>query len=82
MSCRSAVITSNLSSIPEVTGDAAVLINPYNYLELENALVKVLNDDNFRKSLKEKAYKQSLNFSWKATAQKTLEAYESLLNNK
>lgn len=82
MSCKSAVITSNLSSIPEVTGDAAVLINPYNSLELEDALVKVLNDDNFRNSLKEKAYKQSLNFSWKTTAQKTLKAYTSLLNMK
>ena len=82
MNCKAAVITSNLSSIPEVTGDAAVLINPHNNLELENALVKVLNDDNFRNSLKEKAYKQSLNFSWKATAQKTLEAYNSILNSK
>lgn len=81
MSCKAAVITSNLSSIPEVTGDSAVLINPYNNYELESALEKVLNNDDLRNSLKEKGYNQSLNFSWKKTAQKTLDAYKSILKS-
>ena len=79
MSCKAAVITSNISSIPEVTGDSAVLINPYNQKELESAIIRVLNNDKFRNDLKEKGYIQSQKFSWRNTAQKTLEAYETLL---
>lgn len=79
MSCRTAVITSNSTSIPEVTGDDAILIDPFNSEELSNALFKLLNNDNLRYDLADKGYKRSLNFSWKNTAQKTLDAYKSLL---
>ena len=78
MSCKAPVITSNLTSIPEVTGDNAILINPYNINELEKALVTLLNDKALKKSLSEKGYLRSLEFTWTRTAQNTLDAYKSL----
>ena len=78
MSCKAPVITSNLTSIPEVTGDNAILINPYNINELEKALVTLLNDKALKKSLSEKGYLRSREFTWTGTAQNTLDAYKSL----
>ncbi|WP_244833720.1 glycosyltransferase family 1 protein [Clostridium sp. BJN0001] len=79
MSCKTAVITSNVTSIPEVTSDSAILINPLKENELEEALLKTLNDSLFRMSLAEKGYQRSLNFTWEKTAQKTLSAYKKIL---
>lgn len=81
MSCKAPVITSNLTSIPEVTYDSSILINPYDESDLENALVKLLNDKYLQKEISEKGYKNSLNFTWEKTAQKTLSAYESIFNS-
>lgn len=81
MSCRAPVITSNLTSIPEVTRDSSILINPYNENDLENALIKLLNNKLLQKELSEKGYNNSLNFTWKKTAEKTLSAYKSIINS-
>ncbi|WP_160687165.1 glycosyltransferase family 1 protein [Clostridium sp. C2-6-12] len=78
MSCKTPVITSNLTSIPEVTEDNAILINPYALGELEKALVTLLNDEDLKNSLSEKGYLRSLEFTWKKTAQNTLEVYKQL----
>ena len=81
MSCKAPVITSNLTSIPEVTGDNAILINPYNIYELENSLVTLLNDEVLKENLREKGYLRSKEFTWAKTAQNTLDAYKSLADN-
>jgi glycosyltransferase involved in cell wall biosynthesis len=81
MSCKAPVITSNLTSIPEVTGDNAILINPHNTHELETSLVTLLNDETLKASLSEKGYLRSLEFTWTKTAQNTLAAYKSLAYN-
>lgn len=81
MSCKAPVITSNLTSIPEVTCNSSILINPYDESDLENALVRLLNDKNLREELSEKGYKNSLNFTWKKTAEKTLSAYKSIIDS-
>lgn len=78
MSCKAPVITSNLTSIPEVTGDNAILINPYKIHELEKALVILLNDEILKADLSEKGYLRSLEFNWAKTAQNTLEVYRQL----
>lgn len=78
MSCKTAVITSNSTSIPEVTGDACILINPNNKDELKNQLVNLLNNEDLKLELANKGYKRSLEFSWKETARKTLEAYKKI----
>ena len=79
MSCKTAVITSNLTSIPEVTNDSAILIDPFNPDELSSNLFKLLDNDEFRQDLANKGYIRSLDFSWENTAKKTLSAYKSLL---
>lgn len=79
MSCKTAVITSNLTSIPEVTGDAAILIDPFDSQDLATNLFNILDNDELRNALALKGYLKSLEFSWKNTAQKTLEAYNSLI---
>ncbi|MFT8350856.1 glycosyltransferase family 4 protein [Clostridium saccharoperbutylacetonicum] len=80
MSCKAPVITSCLTSIPEVTGDNAILINPNNISELEAALIKLLNDENLKSILRQKGYLRSLEFNWRKTAKNTLEAYEKLVS--
>lgn len=76
MSCSVPVITSNVSSIPEVVGDAAVLINPFDTEEFKTALEKVLEDSTVSSSLAEKGYIRSREFSWEKTAANTLNVYE------
>lgn len=80
MKCKAAVLTSDITSIPEVTGDSAVLINPHNLNDFEEKLFKVLDNDDYRQALREAGYKNSLQFSWKQTAKKTLLAYKSIIN--
>lgn len=79
MKCMAAVLTSNVTSIPEVTGDSAILINPNNIDDVTNNLYKVLSDDNLKDNLRKSGYKQSLNFSWRQTAKKTINAYKYIL---
>ena len=81
MRCKTPVITSNITSIPEVTGDSCLLVNPLNKNELEEALITLLNDDDLKSKLSEKGYERSLKFSWKNTAIKTLEAYKKINNS-
>ncbi|WP_368246279.1 glycosyltransferase, partial [Clostridium paraputrificum] len=81
MSCKTPVITSNLTSIPEVTNDAAILIDPFNKDELSYNLLKLLNDDSKKEELSEKGYKRSLQFSWRQTANATLEAYRDIFKS-
>ena len=81
MSCKTPVITSNLTSIPEVTKDAAILIDPFNKDELSYNLLKLLNDDSKKEELSEKGYKRSLQFSWRQTANATLDAYRDIFKS-
>ncbi|MFD3158296.1 glycosyltransferase family 4 protein [Haloimpatiens sp. FM7330] len=80
MSCGTPVITSNTTSIPEVVGDSSVLINPLNITELSNAMTNVLCNDNLKKELRIKGLKRCKLFSWKKTAQNTLNAYKKIVN--
>lgn len=78
MSCGAPVITSNLTSIPEVVKDAGILIDPYNEDELMDAILKLLQNDNIKKLYSEKGLKRSKEFSWSKTAEKTLQAYKTV----
>lgn len=80
MSCKTPVLTSNLTSIPEVTTDSAVLVNPFNIDDISLNLFKLLDDYEFRLNLTEKGYLKSQEFSWQNTAIKTLTGYESIYN--
>lgn len=79
MSCGSAVITSNLSSIPEVVEDGGILIDPFNLDSIMNSIQELLSNEKLLLEMKKKAVKQASKFSWEKTAEKTLKAYEDIL---
>ena len=76
MSCKTPVITTNTTSIPEVVKNPYILVEPNNKHQLENRLVTILNNDRLRKALGSEGFDNSKNFTWEKTAKKTLEAYE------
>lgn len=69
------VVTSNVSSLPEVVGNAAVLVNPENVFEIMRALHRTLMDKTLRDRMKERGYKQAARFSWETSVRRILEAY-------
>ncbi|WP_107670935.1 glycosyltransferase family 1 protein [Cyanothece sp. BG0011] len=80
MGCGTPVITSNLSSLPEVAGDAALLINPYNVKEITIAMEKIAQDDEMRSQLKTLGLQQAKKFSWQTTGQQTLDLLKKVVN--
>ena len=72
------VVTSNTSSLPEVVGSAAVLVNPENVFEIMRALHRVLLDQSLRDKLKERGYEQAKRFSWDASARQILRVYQEV----
>lgn len=80
MNCGTPTITSNVSSIPEVAGDGALLINPFDTEELSDAMAEVLEDDTLKVDLIEKGFERASMFSWKRTAEETLKVYENVYN--
>lgn len=75
MACGTPVITSNLSSLPEVAGSAALLIDPLNEQELAAALQRILNDQPLRARLRAEGVRQAAKFTWQEAAEKTLQLY-------
>ena len=79
MACGTPVITSNVSSLPEVAGDAAILINPYNPGEITAAMQAIINDSETRKQLSEKGLERANQFSWEKTGLATVEVLKQYL---
>ncbi len=73
------VVTSNTASLPEVAGDAALMIDPYDPTQVVDAILKVIGDSQLRQELIQKGKERAKLFSWKKTAEETLKAYKSLL---
>lgn len=78
MACGTPVITSNVSSMPEAAGDAALLIDPYDVNALTDALRRIMEDSTLRDALVQRGYAQAARFSWEAAARQLLAVYESL----
>ena len=75
MACGTPVITSNISSLPEVAGSAALLVDPLNEQELAAALQRILNDQPLRARLRAEGVRQAAKFTWRDAAEKTLQLY-------
>jgi glycosyltransferase involved in cell wall biosynthesis len=75
------VVTSNVSSLPEVVGNAAVLVNPENVFEIMRALHRVLMDQPLRCRMKERGYQQAAKFSWEKSVRRILDAYRQIGDN-
>ncbi|HSY89919.1 MAG TPA: glycosyltransferase family 1 protein [Candidatus Binatus sp.] len=76
------VVTSNVSSLPEVVGNAAVLVNPENVFEIMRALRRVLMDRALRDRMKERGYQQAARFSWETSVRRILEVYGEIANGR
>jgi glycosyltransferase involved in cell wall biosynthesis len=72
------VVTSNTSSLPEVVGDGAVLVNPENVFEIRKAIYRALTDSVLREKLKLRGYERVKLFSWENSAARMVEVFDSI----
>jgi glycosyltransferase involved in cell wall biosynthesis len=82
MACGTAVVTSNVSSLPETVNDAALLVDPNSHEEICQAMDKVLSDSELNKELQRKGLKHAANFTWKRCADKTYAFYREVFESK
>ena len=71
---------SNTSSLPEVVGNAGIMVDPHDANSLAEKMHEVLTDENLRKEMIKKGLKQAEKFSWEKCARETLKVYEELYN--
>jgi glycosyltransferase involved in cell wall biosynthesis len=76
MACGTPVVTTTSSSLPEVVGDAGLMVPPTDAEALGAALLRLLNDAELRAELRERGFRQARRFSWSVTAERTLAAYQ------
>ena len=79
MACGVPVVTSNISSLPEITGDAALLVNPLDPKEITKAILRLLYDEQLYLRLKQNGLKQAQKFSWERCTYETLKTYLEIL---
>lgn len=82
MQCGCPVITSSVSCLPEIAGDAAILVDPCNVTELSGAMKAMVDPAGIRLELISRGFDQAKLFSWKNTAKQTMEVYRNVLINK
>lgn len=80
MQCGVPVITSNTSSLPEVVGDAGIMLDPKDEDGLCQAMLNLYNDPALRAEMSRKSLKQAAKFSWDKTVQQTIQGYKMALN--
>lgn len=80
MACGTPVVVSNVSSLPEVVGDAALLVDPKSEEDLAVALHRLVTDEQLRLALREKGLARAGTFSWQRAARETLDVYRQVLD--
>lgn len=80
MSCGTPVVTSNISSLPEAVGDAALLVDPYSVDAIADAMCRILDDPSLAKQLRTKGFKQAAMFTWRRATQEIVAIYQRVLN--
>lgn len=78
MACGVPVITSNTSSMPEIAGDAAIIVNPHSSNEISEAIKNILNDNSLYMKLCEKGIERAKMFSWQNMAKEYLKLYQEV----
>lgn len=76
--CGTPVITSNISSMPEVAGKGALLVDPYDVDRIRSAIRKIFDDQNVQKSLVDNGFENVKKFSWEKIAQQTVDVYKEV----
>ena len=80
--CGLPVITSNVSSMPEVGGDAAMYVDPYNVEDIRKKLTEVIDEKELRENMVKKGFQQVKKFSWEKAARQTAQVYQRLIDVK
>lgn len=80
MACGTPVITSNVSSLPEVVGDAAITVDPNDVANIARGIDRLLTDEVLRSELRQRGFARVARFTWEHAARKTLAVYESVLS--
>lgn len=75
------VIVSNIASLSEVCGDAALYCDPYNPRDIADKMLLLINDPNLRDSLRRKGLDRAKFFSWDKSAKETLAVFEEVIAN-
>ncbi len=78
--CGTPVITSNVSSIPEVSGNSTFMVNPESRQEIEQAIKLLIEDKRMKERLVREGFENIKRFSWKKTAEETIRVYEQVLH--
>ncbi len=78
MACGVPVVTSNVSSLPEVVGDAAIVVNPENVFDIARGMREALLDEDLRRRSIERGFQQLKRFSWERTAEQVLDMYREV----
>lgn len=81
MACGIPILASNVSSIPEVVGSAALLFDPYNINKMANAINRGITDEDLRQKLVQKGFERIKKYSWKNTAKGILGVFEEVYGN-
>ena len=79
MSCGTPVVTSDIYSIPEVTGNAGILHDPRDYVGFVGSIKKILSNSKYRKKLQDRVLDNAKRFSWEKTTRETIEVYKKLM---
>jgi glycosyltransferase involved in cell wall biosynthesis len=82
MACGVPVVTSNTTSLPEVVGDAGIMIDPHDTHAIAHAMQSVLNNPELRTTLIRKGLARSRRFSWQKVAEKTLRVYKEIFTKR
>jgi glycosyltransferase involved in cell wall biosynthesis len=78
MACGAPVVTSNISSMPEIVGEAGLLVDPYDQMKLTEAMERLIVDDDLNHALRQQGVRRAAEFSWERTARETLKVYSAV----
>jgi glycosyltransferase involved in cell wall biosynthesis len=80
MKCGTPVIVGNRTSLPEVVGDAGLMVDPFDVRALASAIERLICDSDFRSELRHKGLDQARKFDWRETARRTLDVYKEVVD--
>ena len=82
MSCGTAVLTGDRTSLPEVVGDAGLTADPFDTGAIARALARLIEDPALRAELGARGLKRAAGFDWRDTARMTLQVYRRVMSDK